>query len=65
VARDGRAGWRETILVASQDSARRILELADVCSVATDRLPAALWPADVLDGDIIEIDARSPLRSVI
>jgi hypothetical protein len=60
VARAGRAGRRETILVASQDSARRILELADVCSVATDRLPAALWPADVLDGDIIEIDARSP-----
>ena len=53
------------ILVAAEDSARRILELADVCSVATDRLPPALWPADVLDGDIIEIDARSPLRTLL
>jgi two-component system LytT family sensor kinase len=53
------------VLAAAQDCARQILDLADVHGVAADRLPTALWPADLLDGEIIEIDARSPLAALL
>jgi two-component system LytT family sensor kinase len=61
------------ILAATQEAARRTLELAEVRAVPIDRLSRSrhLWPATALDaegeaeGRIVELDERSPLRQLL
>jgi two-component system LytT family sensor kinase len=50
---------------AAKDAARHTLELDDVRSIAFSRLPGSLWPAEIHDGEVVELDASSPLRHLL
>jgi len=53
------------ITAAVEKTARDTLELDDVRSIPFDRLPRPLWPAEIHDGEIVEIDRADPLRSLL
>src|SRR5262245_28542793 len=53
------------ILGAAQDAARHVLGLDDVRLIGIDTLPRRLWPAELIDSDIVELDARSSLPSLL
>lgn len=44
---------------------RNTLALHDVRSVALTRLPAALWPAEIHDGEVAELDRGNPLGALL
>jgi two-component system LytT family sensor kinase len=53
------------IAAALEESARRPLELAGARLVARDGLPAARWPAELLEGEIVELDHADPLCKLL
>jgi two-component system, LytTR family, sensor kinase len=53
------------ITEAAQHAARHTLELDDVRSIPFSRLPGSLWPAEIHDGEVVELHAASPLRHLL
>src|SRR5262249_55857018 len=49
----------DEILGAAQDAMRRVFGLDDVRLVGIHTLPNRLWPQRLIDGDIVELDARA------
>ena len=61
-----RSLYIESDLTATVELAvRKTLALSDVRSVALSRLPAALWPAEIHDGEVAELDRGSPVGSLL
>jgi hypothetical protein len=53
------------IAAALEESARRPLELAEARLVERDSLPAGRWPAELLEGEIVELDHDDPLSKLL
>jgi two-component system, LytTR family, sensor kinase len=53
------------ITAAVEEAARNTLELDEVRSITFDRLPGSLWPAEIHDGEIVELDRADPLRRLL
>jgi two-component system, LytTR family, sensor kinase len=53
------------ITAAVEKTARNTLELDDVRSIPFDRLLGHCWPAEIHDGEIVELDHTDPLRCLL
>ena len=53
------------IAAALEESARRPLELAEARLVLRDGLAAGRWPAELLEGEIVELDHAGPLSKLL
>ena len=61
-----RSLYTESDLTAAVETAvRTTLVLTDVRSVALARLPASLWPAEIHDGEVVELDRGNPIGSLL
>jgi two-component system LytT family sensor kinase len=51
------------IAKAAEDAALNALDLNEARIVALEKTPAFDWPQAVLDGEVVELDARNPLHA--
>ncbi|MEW6733335.1 MAG: histidine kinase [Acidobacteriota bacterium] len=48
-----------------EEDTRKTLELDDISLITFGRLPAPLWPSEIHDGEILELDSEDPLRCLL
>jgi two-component system LytT family sensor kinase len=53
------------VTAAIEAAARRTLELSDATSIDLGKLPFSLWPSEIHEGEIAELDGADPLRSLL
>jgi two-component system LytT family sensor kinase len=60
-----RLHFESEITAVVEETTRNTLELEEVRSIGLDRLPGSLWPGEIQDSEIVELDCADPLRHLL